>query len=460
METKLNYKRTFLIGLAFLSICSFWQMYDNIIPLILQNTYHLGETMTGAVMALDNVLAIFLLPVFGTLSDKVHTKLGRRMPFIVVGTILAVIFMMLLPVIDNAEKARWSTGESFSNQLFFLVVLFFTLVSMGLYRSPAVALMPDVTPNHLRSRANAVINLMGAVGGVYALIMIKVLVGKGETPDYLPLFASIAAVMVIAVGILVITIRENKLREAVEQAEAAENGTEQAIAEGVEAAGEIEAVAEEEQSETTGKVKGMPKEVKRSMYFMLASIFLWFTAYNAVTTAFSRYTKVVWKMEGGSFANCLMVATVAAIFSYIPIGSISAKIGRKKTIMGGVLLMAACYGAAIFAREYHPIVNVAFALIGVAWAAINVNSYPMIVAMSSGSDVGKFTGTYYTFSMAAQILTPILSGFLLEKVSYNTLFPYALFFSLMAFLTMTQVRHGDVKPQKKESILENFDVDD
>lgn len=462
METKLNYKRTFLIGLAFLSICSFWQMYDNIIPLILQNTYHLGETMTGAVMALDNVLAIFLLPVFGMLSDKVHTKLGRRMPFIVAGTILAVIFMMLLPMIDNAEKARWSTGESFSNQVIFLAVLFFTLVSMGLYRSPAVALMPDVTPNHLRSRANAVINLMGAVGGVYALIMIKVLVGKGETPDYLPLFASIAAVMVIAVGILVITIRENKLREEVEKAEAAntEKVEEKAIAEGVEAVGEIEAVADTEQSGATGKVKGMPKEVKRSMYFMLASIFLWFTAYNAVTTAFSRYTKVVWKMEGGSFANCLMVATVAAILSYIPIGNISAKIGRKKTIMGGVLLMAACYGAAIFAREYHPFVNVAFALIGVAWAAINVNSYPMIVAMSSGSDVGKFTGTYYTFSMAAQILTPVLSGFLLENVSYNTLFPYALFFSLMAFLTMTQVRHGDVKPQKKESILENFDVDD
>ena len=462
METKLNYKRTFLIGLAFLSICSFWQMYDNIIPLILQNTYHLGETMTGAVMALDNVLAIFLLPVFGTLSDKVHTKLGRRMPFIVVGTILAVIFMMMLPMIDNAEKARWSTGESFSNQVFFLGVLFLTLVSMGLYRSPAVALMPDVTPNHLRSRANAVINLMGAVGGVYALIMIKVLVGKGETPDYLPLFASIAAVMAIAVGILVITIRENKLREEVEKAEAAnaERVEEKAVAEGVEAAGEIEAAADAGQKEADGKSKGMPKDVKRSMYFMLASIFLWFTAYNAVTTAFSRYTKVVWKMEGGSFANCLMVATVAAIFSYIPIGSISAKIGRKKTIMGGVLLMAACYGAAIFAREYHPIVNVAFALIGVAWAAINVNSYPMIVAMSSGSDVGKFTGTYYTFSMAAQILTPVLSGFLLEKVSYNTLFPYALFFSLMAFLTMTQVRHGDVKPQKKESILENFDVDD
>ena len=196
------------------------------------------------------------------------------------------------------------------------------------------------------------------------------------------------------------------------------------------------------------------------MIFMLASIFLWFMAYNAVTTAFSRYTEQVWHLEGGGFANCLMVATVAAILSYIPIGHISSKIGRKKTILGGVLVMAACYGAAIFAGSYTPLINVAFAMIGVAWAAINVNSYPMIVAMSEGADIGKFTGTYYTFSMAAQIVTPIFSGFLLEHVSYRTLFPYALVFSLLAFCTMLQVKHGDVKPQKKESLLENFDVED
>ena len=122
--------------------------------------------------------------------------------------------------------------------------------------------------------------------------------------------------------------------------------------------------------------------------------------------------------------------------------------------------MAFCYGFAMFLDRYHPIMNVAFGLIGVAWAAIGVNSYPMIVAMSEGCEIGKFTGTYYTFSMSAQILTPILSGFLLENVSYRTLFPYALVFSLLAFLTMTQVKHGDAKPQKKASVLENFDVDD
>ena len=440
MQPKLNYRRTFFIGLAFLSICAFWQMYDNIIPLMLQNTFGLGETVTGVLMAMDNILALVLLPVFGSLSDKVDTKLGKRTPFILTGTILAIVFMMLLPFADRRQSL-----------FLFVGALFATLLSMGLYRSPAVALMPDLTPNHLRSRANAVINLMGAVGGVYALLMIKLLLGAGDRPDYVPLFASVAALMAVAVGVLLITIRENKLRKEIEETE-----RQASPAEG----GEISVSKEASgQGEPAGKTT-LPKDVKRSMVFLLASIFFWFTAYNAVTTAFSRYTRVVWKMEGGSFTNCLMVATVAAIISYIPIGTVSAKFGRKKTIMGGVLIMAGCYLAAIFAVAYHPVVNVAFALIGVGWAAINVNSYPMIVAMSQGSDIGKFTGTYYTFSMAAQIFTPIFSGFLLENVSYKTLFPYALIFALASFCTMTQVRHGDVKPMKKKSILENFDVED
>lgn len=456
---KLNYRRTFFIGLAFLSISAFWQMYDNIIPLMLRDTFGLGETVTGMLMAMDNVLALFLLPVFGALSDKVDTRLGKRMPFIVTGTVLAVIFMMLLPLADRRQSL-----------VLFVAALFATLLSMGLYRSPAVALMPDLTPNRLRSRANAVINLMGAVGGVYALIMIKLLVGAGDRPDYTPLFVSIAALMAIAVGILVIIIRENKLRaelQASEEANAAEDAAE--TAETVKASKEAETAEAAETTAGAGELleaqpkavkKTLPKEVMRSMIFMLTSIAFWFMAYNAVTTAFSRYTKEVWEMEGGSFADCLMVATVAAIISYIPIGNISARIGRKKTIMGGVLMMAACYGAAVFVNQYHPLINIAFALIGVGWAAINVNSYPMIVAMSQGGDIGKYTGTYYTFSMAAQVVTPVLSGFLLEKVSYRTLFPYAFVFAILAFCTMTQVRHGDVKPQKKASVLENFDVED
>lgn len=436
---KLNYKRTFFIGLAFLSISAFWQMYDNIIPLMLQNTFGLGETLTGALMAADNVLALFLLPIFGAISDKVETGFGKRMPFIVGGTVLAVILMLILPAADKGV-----------NLVLFIGALFALLVSMGLYRSPAVALMPDLTPNKLRSKGNAVINLMGAVGGVYTLIMIKLLVGKGDRPDYTPLFVSVAALMAIAVGVLVITINEKKVKEKV-AAEIREYEEREDVV--------IMNEDVEEQADESGK-HAMPPEVKRSMVFLLASIFFWFMAYNAVTTAFSRYTKVVWHLEGGGFADCLMVATVAAIISYIPIGNIASRVGRKKTIMGGVVLMSLCYFAAIFAGTYHPVINIAFALIGIAWAAINVNSYPMIVEMSKGCDIGKFTGTYYTFSMTAQIFTPVLSGFLLEKVSYRTLFPYAMVFSILAFLTMTQVQHGDARPDKKKSILENFDVDD
>lgn len=458
---KLNYKRTFLIGLAFLSISAFWQMYDNIIPLMLQNTFGLGETITGALMAGDNVLALFLLPIFGTLSDKVDTRFGKRIPFIVIGTLLAVTFLMLLPVADEAV-----------NLTLFIVALFAILISMGLYRSPAVALMPDLTPNKLRSKGNAVINLMGAVGGVYTLVMIKVLVKGGDRPDYRPLFISLAALMIGAVAVLVLTINERKVKAKVAAEEAAfekesaaakagSSETAEAVVEEMTAEAPVqEAETAKKEVDVPVKKNPMPKDVKRSMIFLLASIFLWFTAYNAVTTAFSRYTKVVWQLEGGGFADCLMVATVAAIISYIPIGNLASKVGRKKTILLGIVLMSCCYFAAIFVGSYHGLINLAFAAIGIGWAAINVNSYPMVVEMAKGCDIGKYTGTYYTFSMTAQIMTPVLSGFLLENVSYRTLFPYAFVFSALAFITMSQVRHGDVRPDKKKSMLENFDVDD
>lgn len=433
MGQKLNYKRTFFIGLAFLSISGFWQMYDTIIPLILQNTFNFKESVTGVIMALDNVIAIFLLPLFGALSDKTDTRFGKRTPFIVTGTAIAAALLIILPIADRTK-----------NVVLFVAALFAILLAMGLYRSPAVALMPDLTPNALRSKANAVINLMGAVGGVYTLIMIKLLVGDGDRPDYMPLFISIAAMMVIAVGILVITIREKSLKARLIES------------------GELNDVLPSTDIPKEEKEAGaqMTPEIKRSFCFMLASIFLWFTAYNAVATAFSRYTRVVWHMEGGSFANCIMVATIAAIASYIPIGHISSKIGRKKTILLGIILMSLCYFSAIFFVEFHSAINILFAILGIGWAAINVNSYPMIVAMGKGYDIGKFTGTYYTFSMAAQIITPIMSGILLENISYMTLFPYALIFSCLAFITMLQVKHGDVKPEKKASVLENFDFDD
>lgn len=423
---KLNYKRTVLLGMAFLTISAFWQMYDNVIPLILKNTFGLGETVTGAIMAADNVLALFLLPIFGALSDKVRTPIGRRMPFIIIGTVLAFVFLMILPFADNTM-----------NLSLFVVGLSILLISMGTYRSPAVALMPDLTPKPLRSKANAIINLMGAVGGVFTLIMIKILVGKGDRPNYYPLFMAVGILMIVGVTLLFFTIKENKLRQEIEIDEVEETT--------------------EEASVVTGP---LPKDVKKSLIFILMSVAFWFIAYNAVTTAFSRYATEVWGLEGGGYADCLMIATVAAIISYIPIGMISSKIGRKKTILIGIVLLGSCFLVAGLYPTYHVTMVIFFGIIGFAWAAIGVNSYPMVVEMSKSGDVGKYTGYYYTFSMAAQVITPILSGALLEHVSYRTLFPYSVTFCILAFITMSQVKHGDSKPMPKKDILENLDVDD
>ena len=426
---KLNYRRTFFIGLAFLSICAFWQMYDNVIPLILQNTFHLNETFTGAIMAADNILAVFLLPFFGTLSDKANTRLGKRTPFIIVGTSIAVLFLMVMPFADKKQ-----------NFIMFVICLAVLLVAMGFYRSPAVALMPDLTPKPLRSKANAVINLMGAIGGVYTLLLIRFLVKGGTRPDYTAVFAGVAFLMVVAVILLVVTVKEKKIAAEIEKEEIEEE----------EIAGETVAA----------NTKELPRPVKKSLYMILLSIFFWFAAYNAVTTAFSRYAVRVWKLEGGGFADCLMVATVAAILSYIPIGIISEKFGRKKCIQGGLVLLLISYLSAAFFPVYHPAINIGFVLIGIGWASISVNSLPMVVEICSLGDVGKYTGVYYTFSMAAQIFTPIFSGFLMQHVSYRILFPYACVFTILAMITMRMVKHGDSKPQGKRKVWEHFDVED
>ncbi|MBO5096692.1 MAG: MFS transporter [Agathobacter sp.] len=423
---KLNYKRTILIGLAFMSISAFWQMYDNEISKMLQYTFGIGETVVGVIMSLDNILALFLLPIFGSLSDKVNTKHGKRMPFIIVGTILAIIFLMILPF-----------AQSTLNLPLFIGALLLLLISMGTYRSPAVALMPDLTPKPLRSKANAVINLMGAVGGVFTLLMINLFVKEGAS--YYPLMIAVAAFMAICVIILFLTIKENKLRAKMAPEEPEE--------------------APEVVANGDAKSKKLPKDVMQSLVFLLASVAFWFIAYNAVTTAFSRYAKEVWGLDSG-YTNCLLIATVAAIISYIPIGAIASKIGRKKTIMIGIVLLGLCFFAAGLFDQYSNAMIIFFCIIGFAWAAIGVNSYPMVVEMANAGDVGKYTGLYYTFSMSAQVVTPILSGWLLEHVSYRTLFPYAVIFCVLALITMSQVRHGDSKPMQKKDVLENFDIDD
>lgn len=424
---KLNNKRTVLIGLAFLSICAFWQMYDNIIPLILKYRYGISDGVSGYIMALDNVLALFLLPFFGALSDKK----GTRMPFILFGTAAAVVLTIGL-----------SFAKSFP---VFFAMLGLLLIAMGIYRSPAVALMPDVTPKPLRSKANAIINLMGALGGVYTLAMTGVLIkgSAADNPSYLPIFIAVAGLMAVSVLIMRLTTDESKLK---------------AEASAINDALDAETAASYDAP--LGAGHKLPPDMFRSLMLILFSVAFWYMGYNAVTTAFSRYATEMWGQNVSGASTCLMIATVGAVVSYIPIGSLASKIGRKRTILIGVATLAGCFLlAALVASTFSPILYVVFVLVGFAWAAINVNSYPMVVEIATGSDIGKYTGYYYTFSMAAQILTPIISGQLLQHVGYHTLFPYAAIMVAISFVTMSLTRHGDSRPEKKGR-LESFDVED
>lgn len=435
---KLNYKRTILIGLAFLSICAFWQLYDTIIPLILRDVYQVKDGPAGVIMALDNVVALFLLPLFGALSDKK----GARMPFIIAGTIAAVCIMLLLPVIANAHMA----GKIATGFPQFVIVLGILLLVMGSYRSPAVALMADVTPKPLRSQGNAIINLMGAVGGLFTLVMIKVAVFPGEHggENYFYLFLCVAAFMAVAVAVLFATTREKKLVQAMKNINYGVN-------------------ADEDQSKTVeinGKTE-LPPDVRRSLLLILACIALWFMGYNAVVSAFSKYATAMWSGGLGRASTCLMVATVAAVVSYVPVGVISARLGRKKTIVLGLCVCALSFlCASLWSRSFTPLLYVFFCMIGFAQASVTVNTFPMVWEISRLGNVGKYTGYYYTCSMAAQTVTPILSGYLMQWFGYGVLFPYALIMVLAAIVPICFAKYGDTKPRKKKNTLEAFDVDD
>ena len=444
---KLNNKRTVLVGLAFLSICAFWQMYDNVVPLILTKTFHLNETFSGAIMAADNVLALFLLPFFGTLSDRTNTKIGKRTPYILGGTLAAVILLNILPLLDNSYYAAASAGKMIA----FIVVLGLLLISMGTYRSPAVALMPDVTPKPLRSRANAIINLMGAVGGIIYLAIAAVMYPNSKVlgldhVNYQPLFIFISALMFIAVGIMFLTVREpkwSKENEKIEKEHPEWDLTEK----------------------TDGKHSKLPRPVLRSMLFLLASVALWYFAYNALTTWFTTYCSTLMNKNLGFASTCFLVTNIGAIICFIPAGILASKIGRKKTIQIGTFSFGLCFVFAYFiTTSGHDsalfTMYIDFFIVGAAWALINVNSLPMCVEMCSGADTGKFTGYYYTASMSAQVVTPVLAGALLKHVSYKVLFPYAALFAFLSFCTMYFVKHGDnrAEPAKGLSAFEEMDI--
>ena len=440
MKVKLNYRRTLFVGMAFFLICMFWQAYDNTIPLVLTYKFKMSQTLSGGIMAIDNILALFMLPLFGKLSDKCSTRLGRRTPFILIGTIIAVALFALLPFIDSL--------------LYFVITLVAMLVAMAVFRSPAVALIPDITVKPLRSKANAVINLMGTIGGIIALLFgivfatkeIKHMDDAYMHTNYYYYFIAVASAMLISLVIYMLFVRENRFaREMQEQSRAL--GLDEEI---------ITYESGDEEAESAAKAAGERKLTKGelcSLLFLLASIFMWYMGYNAVTSKYSVYAADILHKDHNL---TLMIAQAAGVVSFLPVGIIASKRGRKKTILAGVIMMVVAFGSMSFVTADTPmmVMNILFAVAGIGWASINVNSFPMVVELCTGSDTGLYTGFYYTASMAAQIVTPIFSGWLMDLFGLKVLCPYAALFSAIAFFTMLPVRHGDVLESRLEQAVQ------
>ena len=562
------------MGFAFFLISAFWQAYDTIIPLMLTNKFGLDQTWSGVIMSLDNVLALFMLPLFGALSDKKDTRYGKRTPFIVIGAAVAIVCFVGLTFADNAQLTKisegtketyWSENYTIENRdyhnitnnsvaetytvhdyaakiyfnktydqlteeqkrevetwyksdslnyntvyvyakptsgeqptsesyrlckvvdgktvyaddgtevterttnaysslvsdaeaqfaksvtksnwwilLVFIAVLLSVLVAMATFRSPAVALMPDVTVKPLRSKANAVINLMGTAGGLLVLVL-GMIFGTGAVKNQLMSYTwfvvAVCGIMLAALIVFVLTVKEKRWNAEMLQAQQQLDAND----------------VEEEPTEQTGK---LPKDKLVSLILILASVALWFTGYNAITSKYSVYALNVLNMD---YNTTLMIAQGAAIVAYIPVGMLAGKIGRKKCILGGIVMLTGAFFGAIFVTASSPVwlLWILFALAGIGWATINVNSFPMVVELSKGSNIGKYTGFYYTASMAAQVVTPILSGALMDAFgTMSILFPYGAIFAAASFVTMLFVKHGDSKPVAPKDKLEMLGGDD
>lgn len=427
---KLNYKRTILVGFAFFLISAFWGAYDAVVPLILTNLYEMPQDASGFIMSFDNILAVFMLPIFGSLSDKVSTRFGKRTPFILFGTLAAVISFVGLGLIQSKHLLP-----------LFIIVLLLTLISMATFRSPAVALMPDVTVKPLRSKGNAIINLMGTAGGIIILLFGKIFkTGEPGKTDFLPYILGVCGVMLTGLIIFLFTVKENKWAKEMEDDSIKYNI-----------------------DDTVENVSGgrkLSKEEKKSFLLILASVALWYIGYNAVTSKYSVYATTV---LGFDYNLTLLIANIAAIISYIPVGIVASKIGRRKSILSGIVMLTSAFVLGCFLPKFgmEAVTYPVFALAGIGWATINVNSFPMVVELAKGGDVGKYTGYYYTASMSAQIVTPILSGFLIERVfGWGVFFPYAAIFAAASFVTMFFVKHGDAKAEKVDALSALGGADD
>ncbi|GHV01383.1 hypothetical protein FACS1894211_11000 [Clostridia bacterium] len=477
---KFSLWRTVNVGLAFFTICIFWQVYNSVMPLFLKD-YYLNKMQTGLVMALGNFVGLFMLPLIGGLSDRLPKQwrfLGKRVPFIVIGSVLAAIAFLLINYAHNAVAGNGADGSLWVMLLFVLL----TVTSMALYRTPAVSLMPDVTLKQHRSKGNAIINLIGGIGGVIGMGLMMFLVkseyrpytgaglppqaeidagkwvllksnewvealkaGKNVFPQKFigggnwPLFVVVSALMILAAVMLVVLVNENKLVEQ-KQRQLKELGIdEDRNAEGKKADAGV----------TGSPFRNLTRPERKSLTFLLISVAMWYFAYTALTTHFSDFCWV--RLQEDNFALPMIIAQGAAFLSFYPAALLGQKLGRKKTIQIGVLMFIAGSGVGsvlmlpfVGATALKVCMYLVFFLIGAGWAMINVHSFVMSVEFAGKENNGFFTGLYYVACNAANILTPILAGVFMD-INYSLLMPYSLVFIVLALVSMMFVKHGNEK---------------
>ena len=436
MNLKLNTKRTFIIGFAFFTILMLWQLYNFYAPLFLKelliSTYGDKDynTIIGVIMSLDNVMALFMLPLFGHLSDKTTSKLGKRMPYIIAGTLISVLAFPFISI--------FYIHNSLAGVAIMMGVI---LIAMNVYRAPAVALMPDVTPKPLRPKANAIINFVGYIGAILGSIM-TMLFTKYEVGSEVLIrdvtimpFIITSFLMVVALVVLLLKIRENKIVEQMKE----------------------EMELGEQFSETIEKVeddKPLSHADKGNLWLLLISIFLWYFAFNSVETFGSTYANEVLNNASG-WGIATAILAISSLLTFLPSTKLTQKVGRKNSIIIGLSLMIVSLGASYFVTSLGIVLYLLFAVAGIGWAIINVNSYPMFVELASSKNVGKFTGYYYIASQIAQSITPILIGAVLDVIGLHAYFPYATFFMIVAlavfvFIKVKKQDNLTIRKQKTE----------
>lgn len=532
-QMKLDFKRTLFVGFAFMGIMCFWEVYDYIMPLILQRVFGMSYTEYGVIMALDNMLAIFLLPLFGHLSDKRNSRIGRRTTFILWGTILAVAFMICMAVVEHVEYglvtkidvddpnavydymlqygsnwtgeekasidafiAGWNNadiqtwfnglkaetleltdaqtalynkdfltpfyetqrlyaaqvrGENVGLLVAFIIMLLAVLVAMASYRSPAIALMPDVTPKPLRSQANALITFMGGAGGLVSIIIYTIyntLAPERYSASHIWLFVTLGIIMLLMLIAFMSVVRENKFVQMRNEEEKRWN------------------VVDEEEVHCN---EPLGKEKRLSFFLILATVFMWFMGWNAIKSHLTTYATTILKFED-SFVSVINILNGAGgAIALLPVALLAAKFGRKKTILMGVVIAVCAFIPCIFLNDGMNKIGlmvgftICFLVAGFGLVIINVNTLPMVTELAKGSNVGQYTGYYYVASMTAQAITPIIGGAILDHTSDDQkglLFVYGIACIAVAFVTMFFTKYGDNRPERKKKMVEYFGEDE